>query len=111
MYCEKRSGQGKIWNVCHDGREGLGGCQGTWHGGEGVMVRGKRRVKVGDVEVRECEPGLKGWEYHLGAGMGGVGEWRCQMRRCREGPDVENGSGPLRASPRQPQPVFQTWVT
>ena len=41
--------------------------------------------------------------------MGSVGEWRCQMRRCHERPDVENGSGPVRALPRQPQPVFQTW--
>ena len=73
------------------------------------MVQGKWRGKGGDVEVRECEPGLKGWEDHLGAGMGSVGEWRCQMGQCHEGPDVENDSGPLRASPRQPQPVCQTW--
>ena len=112
MHCEKWSGQGKRWNVCYDGREpckGLGGCQRTWYGDEGVMVRGKWRGKVGDVEVGECEPGLKGWEDDLGAGTESVEEWRGQMRRCHEGPAVENGPGPLRASPRQPQPVFQTW--
>ena len=35
------------------------------------------------------------------------GVWR--SGRCHEVPDVENDSGPLRVSPRQPQPVCQTW--
>ena len=72
------------------------------------MVRGKWREKGGDAGVKECEPGPKGWEDHLGA-MVSVEEWRCQIGKCHEGPDVENDSGPLRASPRQPQNVCQTW--
>ena len=50
-----------------------------WRGSDGP------REKVGDVEVRECEPGLKGWEDHLGAGMGSVEEWRCQMGHVTRG--------------------------
>ena len=81
----------------------------TRQGGEGVMDRGRWREKGRDVWVRGCEPAPRGWEDHVGAGMWRVEEWMCQMGRKHEGPDVEGDSGPLSVSPRQHQPVYQTW--
>ena len=75
------------------------------------MDRGKWRGKGGDVGVRECEPGPQGWEDHPGAGMGSVEKWTCQMGKCHEGPDVEDDSGPLRVSPRQPNRFAKLGVT
>ena len=77
--CGKRSGQGKNGYVCCDaGKPGVGsgGCQRTWCGVEGVLVRGKWKGKVGVVGVEECEPGPKGWEGHTGVGSGSVDKWR-----------------------------------
>ena len=33
----------------------------------------------------------------------------CRVGKCHEGPDVEDEYGPLRVSPKQPQPVWQAW--